>query len=81
MKWKYFNGKSEETLKNVQVKPAVQLLPGLDISNNANNTSTRDEVFLDQQRYVLLYFGLDVFGQFEARIPEFDAMFSVHSTG
>jgi hypothetical protein len=27
-----------------------------------------------------LYFGLDVFCQFEARVPEFDAVFSVHYT-
>ncbi len=27
-----------------------------------------------------LYFGLDVFGQFEARVPEFDAVFSVQCT-
>ncbi len=27
-----------------------------------------------------LYFGLDVFCQFEVRLPEFDALFSVHCT-
>jgi hypothetical protein len=27
-----------------------------------------------------LYFGLDVFCQFEARVPEFDAVYSVHCT-
>ncbi len=27
-----------------------------------------------------LYFRLDVFYQFEARVPEFDAVFSVHCT-
>jgi hypothetical protein len=27
-----------------------------------------------------LHFGLDVFCQFEARVPEFDAVYSVHCT-
>jgi hypothetical protein len=37
----------------------------------------RDEVFLDEKEMSLLYFGLDVFCQFEARVLEFDTMFSV----
>jgi hypothetical protein len=43
--------------------------------------STRDEVLLDQIRaVVVVYFGLDVFCQFEARVLEFDAVFSIECT-
>jgi hypothetical protein len=38
---------------------------------------TRDELLLDQQRDVVFVFGLDVFCQFEARVPEFDAVYTV----
>jgi hypothetical protein len=33
------------------------------------------------KKMLSVYFGLNIFCQFEARVPEFDAVFSVHCTG
>jgi hypothetical protein len=44
------------------------------------NVISRDEVFLGQQRDVVAVLCFDVFCQFEVRIPEFHAMFSVQCT-
>jgi hypothetical protein len=48
--------------------------------NSQQSGSRPDEIFLDQQRDVVGVFGQDVFCQFEARVPEFNAVFSVHCT-
>jgi hypothetical protein len=41
---------------------------------------SRDKVLSDQPRMSSLYFELDVFCQFEARVLEFDEVFSVQCT-
>ncbi len=40
----------------------------------------RDEVLWDRKEMSSLYFGLDIFCQFEARVPEYDAVLSVQCT-
>jgi hypothetical protein len=57
----------------------ILVLNTFGIVRRVSVAETRYNEIRSHQISKALYLRLDVFGQFEARVPEFDAMFSVQS--